>query len=124
MIETNPASPALRRLLPLLTLMTLLAAGCARRHADAVEVGILIPLTGQYAPFGAFQARGYTMALAEINASGGVMGKPMRLTMVDSVGKPELAMAGVEKLVRAHVPIVVGEYNSACTYASTVLARR
>jgi branched-chain amino acid transport system substrate-binding protein len=102
----------------------LLAAGCARRASDAIEVGVVIPLTGQYAPFGAFQARGYEMALEEINAAGGVLGKPLRLAMVDSVGKPELAMAAVEKLVRRRVPVIIGEYNSACTYATTVLARR
>jgi branched-chain amino acid transport system substrate-binding protein len=124
MIKSTPTWPTVGKLLPLLLLTIPLASGCAHRDANAVEVGIIIPLTGQYAPFGAFQARGYNMALEEINASGGVLGKPMRLNMVDSVGKPELAMAGMEKLVRAHVPIVVGEYNSACTNASTVLAQR
>ena len=48
------------------------------RAADAVKIGLDNPLTGSYAANGKNELVGCQMALDEINAKGGILGRPAR----------------------------------------------
>ena len=85
---------------------------------DTVKVGIVAPLTGSQAAFGEALKNGYLIALDEINAKGGVLGKKLELDFYDDQSKPEQAVQGVSKLVdQDHVPIVLGSFSSESTMA-------
>src|SRR3954464_7493740 len=45
---------------------------------EPVLIGVTGPLTGQYAQYGAQWKRGFDVALDEINASGGINGRPLQ----------------------------------------------
>lgn len=82
---------------------------------DTVKIGALAPLsapgsvTGGTAMKAAFQ-----IAVEEINAAGGVLGKPVELILVDTEGLPERGTAAMERLINQEKVIaVVGEYHSA-----------
>ena len=56
--------------------------------------------------------RGAEMAVADINAAGGVLGQQVRLISVDDFCDPEQAVAAAQKLVADGVVFVVGHYCS------------
>jgi branched-chain amino acid transport system substrate-binding protein len=63
-----------------------LAAGCGRpgAGADSVVIGSLLPLSGQDMSFGVTEQRGMEIALAEINAAGGIQGKALKIEYADT----------------------------------------
>ncbi|HXB20849.1 MAG TPA: ABC transporter substrate-binding protein [Candidatus Solibacter sp.] len=104
--------------LAVLTCM-LLATGCAKKGgADTSRIGVITSLTGSQAAFGEAHRNGYLIALDEINAKGGVLGKKVELDFYDDQSKPDQAVQGVSKLVdQDRVPIVLGSYSSESTKA-------
>src|SRR5215510_16104147 len=78
-----------------------------------IRVGVVTSLTGSAAAFGQAHKNGYTIALNEINAKGGVLGKPLEVVFYDDQSKPDQAVQGVAKLVdQDHVPLILGSYAS------------
>jgi branched-chain amino acid transport system substrate-binding protein len=85
---------------------------------DTVKVGIVLPLTGDYAKFGEIEKNSFDMALDEINASGGINGIKLELVMEDDTGRPDVGRSVVEKLItKDRVVMIGGGYNSSVTYA-------
>lgn len=81
-----------------------------------IEIGIITALTGSEAKFGEAHMRGYEIALAEINAAGGVLGRPLKLVVEDDASKPENAISAAEKLAtQTKIPLIIGSYSSAAT---------
>src|SRR5215813_4028177 len=86
--------------------------------ADTVKIGVITSLTGSQAAFGEAHKKGYAIALDEINAKGGVLGKKVELDFYDDQSKPDQAVQGVSKLVdQDSVPIILGSYSSESTKA-------
>ena len=85
---------------------------------DSVKVGIVLPLTGDYAKFGEIEKKSFELALDEINASGGINGKQLELVMEDDTGRPDVGRSAVEKLIaKDKVVMIGGGYSNSVTYA-------
>jgi branched-chain amino acid transport system substrate-binding protein len=85
---------------------------------NTVKIGVIAPLTGSQAAFGAAHKNGYAIALDEINAKGGVLGKKVELDIYDDQSKPDQAVQGVSKLVdQDRVTMLLGAYSSENTKA-------
>src|SRR5262249_51122596 len=85
---------------------------------QATKIGVITSLTGSQAAFGEAHKNGYAIALDEINAKGGVLGKKVELDIYDDQSKPDQAVQGVSKLVdQDGVPIILGSYSSENTKA-------
>ena len=83
---------------------------------DTIKIGAVLPLTGANATIGEDQERGVQLAVDEINANGGVLGKDIEVLVEDSAGTPEGSIAAARKLVQTEdVPVVMGEYSSGNT---------
>lgn len=80
--------------------------------AQDITVGVAGPLTGQYASFGQQFKNGADLAVADINAAGGVLGKKIRYSMEDDACDPRQARSVAEKLVGMKVPFVGGHFCS------------
>jgi branched-chain amino acid transport system substrate-binding protein len=89
------------------------------RAADAVKIGIDNPLTGTYAALGKNELVGCQMALDEINAKGGVMGRPVELVIEDSTsGDAGVAVQKARKLIDSDkIDFLLGNVNSALSLA-------
>lgn len=86
--------------------------------AATVKIGVITSLTGPAAAFGQAHKNGYAIALEELNAKGGVKGKPIELVYYDDQSRPDQAVQGVNKLVdRDGVSIILGAYSSESTRA-------
>ena len=80
-----------------LTAVALSAAfGSARAE---VLIGVSAAMTGRLSWIGEQAQRGTEMAVADINAAGGVLGQQVRLITVDDFCDPEQAVVAAEKLV-------------------------
>ncbi len=79
---------------------------------DTITIGVAGPMTGQYASFGQQLKNGADMALADINAAGGVNGKKLAIEVGDDACDPKQARAVGEKFAGMRVPFVAGHYCS------------
>jgi len=64
-----------------------------------IKLGMHTILSGPFSDFGQLGVNGYKMAVEELNAKGGIMGRPVELIMEDSETNPQLAVRKVNKLV-------------------------
>ena len=92
-----------------------MAALGATSAAAEVLIGVAGPMTGKDAWFGEQLQRGAELAVADLNAAGGVLGEQVRLVTADDFCDPEQAVAAAKKLVSDGVVFVVGHY---CSHAS------
>ncbi|HEY0837698.1 MAG TPA: branched-chain amino acid ABC transporter substrate-binding protein [Azospirillum sp.] len=89
----------------------LLVAGEAAA-AGPITVGLAGPLTGSNAAIGAQMLNGTRQAVADINAAGGLLGRPLELRTEDDVCDPGQAVAVANRLAAANVAVVIGHYCS------------
>ena len=93
-----------------------------------VKIGNIIPLSGPSATVGQQGKQAREMAVAEINAAGGIQslnGAKLKLIYADSESKPEKGVAEAERLINtAKVHVLTGCWNSAVTYPTTAVAER
>ena len=95
-----------------------------KSQADAIRFGHLTPRTGFLGPLGEYAVMGVTLAVEEINAAGGVMGRKIELIAEDSVN-PQTASTKAERLLeRDKVAVIIGEISSASGLAIAQVAQR
>jgi branched-chain amino acid transport system substrate-binding protein len=87
--------------------------------ADPVKIGFDDTLTGTYAANGKNTLIGCQLALEQINASGGILGRPVELLVEDSTsGDAGTAVQKARKLIeRDRVSFIIGNVNSALSLA-------
>ena len=88
---------------------------CATLARAEVLIGVAGPMTGTNAWFGEQMERGAALAVADLNAAGGVLGEQVQLTTVDDFCDPDQAVAAANKLVSDGVDLVIGHF---CSHAS------
>ena len=105
-------------LLPALVAL-LVSCGCSKESAgggggaDKIKVGEYASLTGKEAAFGQSSHKGTALAVEEINATGGVLGKQIDLITEDDQSKQGEAATIVRKLIsREKVVAILGEVAS------------
>lgn len=84
-----------------------------------VKMGVLGPITGPNAAFGAQLKNGAEQAVADINAAGGIMGKKIELQIGDDVSDPKQGVSVANKFAGDGVKFVVGAFNSGVTMPSS-----
>lgn len=90
---------------------------------DSVTLGLNYPRTGSYKEEGLAQMRAAILAIEEINARGGVLGKGLRLSSADSASRPDKAVRNVDKLAADGAVMLFGGASSAVAIASGKRAR-
>ena len=88
-----------------------LVAGALAARAD-INIAVNGPMTGGEAAFGDQMKRGAEMAVADINAKGGVMGQKLKLFIGDDACDPKQAVAVANKAVSDKVVFVAGHFCS------------
>jgi branched-chain amino acid transport system substrate-binding protein len=84
--------------------------------AEPIKIGEIGPLTGKEAAFGQQAHRGIMMAIDEINARGGVLGRPLAIVAEDNQSKPGDSATVAKKLISREkvVAIVATGTSSNC----------
>jgi branched-chain amino acid transport system substrate-binding protein len=78
-------------------------------------IGIMVPTTGSEATYGKDMENAIKLAVEEINAAGGILGKKVVTITGDDGCDPQMATAAASMLVSSDVVAVVGGYCSGAT---------
>ncbi len=68
---------------------------------EPVKIGATLALSGKLAKIGSSQNQALQLASEDINAAGGIGGRPVKLIVEDNAGDPKSAVQGVNKLLQA-----------------------
>lgn len=81
--------------------------------SDPIRIGVLGALSGASASLGKAQQQGIDLAVAEINAAGGILGRQVEVVYRDDEGDPTTCKTAAEELVeKEKVDFMVGPTNS------------
>jgi len=99
---------------------TLVPASALAQSREPVLIGVSGPLTGQYAQYGAQWKKGFDLALDEINASGGINGRPLAYVFEDTQSDPRQTVTVARKYVAdERIVVEVGDFSSAASMAAS-----
>jgi branched-chain amino acid transport system substrate-binding protein len=84
----------------------------AAPSGDPIQIAALTSLTGNFAPWGIQVQDGMQLAVDEINAAGGVDGRPLELVVADDQSNAEEGISQLERLVEDGVVAVGGIISS------------
>jgi len=91
---------------------------------EEVLLGSFMPNTGSFATFGQSSTKAMRMAVEEINAAGGLLGKQIKLIVEDDQCKPEEAANAAQKLIQQDkVLCVIGEVASSNSLAAAPICQ-
>jgi branched-chain amino acid transport system substrate-binding protein len=114
------------RLLPILAVAALLAAGCSGSSKDELVIGEYGSISGNDATFGQSTKRGVEVALDDLKAKqeGKIGGLEVRVVVEDDQGRAEEAATAVQKLVNQdRVVAVIGEVASSRSLAAAPICQ-
>lgn len=112
-----------RRVLSLAAAVAFTAMATGSAGAE-ILIGMAGALTGPNAYQGEQQQQGVEMAIADINAAGGVLGQQLRLISVDDACDSGQAIAAAHKLVAEKVSFVVGHQCSGASIPAAGIYER
>jgi branched-chain amino acid transport system substrate-binding protein len=104
--------------------------GCKRvpsgeASSKEIVIGEFASLTGGTASFGQSSHKGVQMAVDEVNASGGVLGKPVRLVVEDNQSKAGEAATVVRRMIsRDQIVALIGEVASSRSLEAAPIAQQ
>jgi len=97
-----------------------LPGGTVRAQQQTITIGILGPFTGSLAFNAEEMKKGMLLAVDEVNAKGGILGRKVELIFGDTEAKPDKGVAAVKKLItRDKVLVVGGGYASSVNIATS-----
>lgn len=76
-----------------------LVAGCGGQKEDVIKFGANLEMTGNNATFGQSATNGAKLAIKEVNAKGGVLGKQLTLVVADNKSEAAEAANAMQKLL-------------------------
>jgi branched-chain amino acid transport system substrate-binding protein len=89
--------------------------------ANEIPIALAGPMTGDLAEYGAQMREGAKLAVADINAAGGVLGKPLRLIIEDDQCDPARATAAARDVVSQKVLAVIGHFCSGSSIPASAI---
>jgi branched-chain amino acid transport system substrate-binding protein len=102
----------------------LLTLTCHQACADSLRLGLLHPTTGRYKAEGYDQAQGAMLAVEEINASGGILGRKVELLMADTASSQEHGSEAARELLSKGANMLFGGVSSSVIMDAGEEARR
>ena len=115
----------LRLLATVIALLVLLSlAHAAAAVGEPVKLGFFMSITGRDASFGEAALRGARLAVDDLNAAGGILGRPVELVVEDNRSLPgESATAAKKLITRNKVVALIGECASSRTLEAAPVAQ-
>ncbi|AOP50538.1 ABC transporter substrate-binding protein [Streptomyces lydicus] len=99
------------------------SAGAQRTDGSPVRIGALVPLTRPgWVEAGQHLLAGLETAVREVNAGGGIVGRPLEMVVRDTAADPQRAVAAVDELAGLGVAALAGEYHSVVARAAATRA--
>lgn len=101
------------------------AAGTEQPAAEpeVIKIGAVFPMTGDVATFGESSKNAVSIAVEEVNAKGGILGKKVEVIYEDDSNTPSNSANAIQKLIsNDKVVAVIGSVSSKCSIAMGPIA--
>ena len=102
---------SLRSLAFFAIVMSLFAAPAGAQSKPSgtpVMIGAILSITGPYAPLGEPERNAIQIAVADVNATGGINGHPLQVQILDDESKADTASQLATQLVGQKVAVIIG----------------
>jgi branched-chain amino acid transport system substrate-binding protein len=99
-------------------------AATSTPKADPIVFGMATPLSGPLTFNGTQEVNGAKLAVAQLNAKGGVLGRQINLTVEDDACNPTDAITAGNKLIGQHPSLIFGFHCSSATLAAMQLVQQ
>jgi branched-chain amino acid transport system substrate-binding protein len=97
----------------------------AEAEGEPIVIGASLPLSGRFSEPGTAAQQGYEVWAEIVNESGGLLGRPVELIVVDNASDQDTAVADYEKLITVdEVDLVVGPFSSFLVIPTSEVAAR
>jgi len=115
------------------TVLTLAACGggnasttsSAGNGAKPIVVGISLPLTGQFSADGIATEHGYELWQSDVNAKGGLLGRPVQLKIVNDDSNPNTVTKDYTTLITVdHVDLTLAPFSTLLTASAQPVAEK
>src|SRR5215471_7701725 len=81
-----------------------------------ITVGISLPLTGDFSDDGQAFQKGYSLWASDVNAHGGLLGRPVKLVIRDDKSDPKVTVSDYNTLIGVqHVNLILGPFSTLLT---------
>jgi branched-chain amino acid transport system substrate-binding protein len=92
---------------------------------DPILFAASLPLTGDFAIPGSKHADGYQFCVDEINARGGILGRPVELLVEDNRSDPEVTVSQVQRQIEVEgADALLGTFSSLLTFPASTVANQ
>src|SRR3954469_668144 len=94
------------------------------QRGEPLKIGVLAPVTGAAAADGQEMVRGIKLGVAEVNAGGGVGGRPLRVELLDAKDQtPEIMTSAMRKFVADRVAVVYAPFLTYTNVETPIVGR-
>lgn len=93
--------------------------------SSPITIGASLSLTGDFSTDGQAFEKGYNLWVKDVNAAGGILGRQVKLTILDDKSDPNQVVTNYETLINTdHVDLTFGPYSSLLTTPASAVAAR
>ena len=97
----------------------------AADSTEPIQIGISLPLTGDFAQPGGEAKRGYEVWQKQVNAGGGILGRQVELKITDDASNQDTVVSDYTKLItQDKVDLLLGTFSSLLNYPASAVAEK
>jgi branched-chain amino acid transport system substrate-binding protein len=101
------------------------ASGAASGSSAPITIGASLSLTGDFSADGTAFQQGYELWVKDVNAAGGILGRQVKLTVLDDKSDPNQVVTNYQTLINTdHVDLTFGPFSSLLTAPASAVAAR
>jgi branched-chain amino acid transport system substrate-binding protein len=101
------------------------ASASSSANTTPITIGASLSLTGDFSADGQAFQKGYTLWANDVNAAGGIMGRQVKLTILNDASSPNQVVTNYQTLINTdHVDMTFGPFSSLLTGPASAVAAR
>jgi branched-chain amino acid transport system substrate-binding protein len=109
----------------LVLLTTACSGGSGSSGTGPILIGVSVSLSGDFSSDGKAIEQGYDLWAADVNATGGLLGRKVQMKYVDDASSAQQVVTNYQNLISVdHVDLTFGPYSSLLTIPSSEVAAR
>ena len=94
-------------------------------EGEPIVMGASLPLTGEFSIAGSKHQAGYQFCVDEINARGGLLGRPVELLVEDNRSETEVTVTQTERMITVdNVDVLLGTFSSLLGFPASTVAEQ